>query len=286
MITILDGGMGQELVARSSVEPTPLWATQVMLNEPALVRAVHDDFFTAGAMMATTNTYATHHDRLIPAGLDDQFETLHRTACEVACAARDAAGGGGRVAGALGPLFGSYRNDPMPDDAVGRFEEICRIQAPFVDLFLIETASSIAQARTAVAGATGHGKPVWLSVSVNDLDGTLLRSGEPLEQVLNWTDGVDAVLVNCATPEAVTSALDVITGTDKAVGAYANGFTEIAPSFVAVDATVRALSVRHDLSPAAYAGFAEAWAKKGATIIGGCCEVGPAHIAEMVRRLT
>ncbi|MQX38523.1 homocysteine S-methyltransferase family protein [Roseospira navarrensis] len=286
MITILDGGMGQELVARSSTEPTPLWATQGMLDQPALVRAVHDDFFAAGAMVATTNTYATHHDRLIPVGLDDQFETLHRTACQVACAARDAAGGGGRVAGALGPLFGSYRNDPMPVDAVGRFDEICRLQAPFVDLFLIETASSIAQARTAVAGATGHGKPIWLSVSVDDGDGTLLRSGEPLEKVLNWTDGVDALLVNCATPEAVTVALDVIKGMDKAVGAYANGFTEIAPSFVAVDATVRSLSVRHDLTPAAYADFAEAWANKGATIIGGCCEVGPAHIAELVRRLT
>lgn len=174
----------------------------------------------------------------------------------------------------------------MPDDAVARFDEICRIQAPFVDLFLIETASSIAQACTAVAGATGHCKPIWLSVSVNDGDGTLLRSGEALEQVLNWTDGVDALLVNCTTPEAVSTALDVIKGTDKAVGAYANGFTEIAPSFVAVDATVRALSSRHDLSPAAYAAFAEAWAKKGATIIGGCCEVGPAHIAELVRRLT
>ena len=69
MITILDGGMGQELIARSDGEPTPLWATQVLMEEPNLVRSVHDEFFAAGAMVATTNSYAIHRDRLITAGL-------------------------------------------------------------------------------------------------------------------------------------------------------------------------------------------------------------------------
>ena len=106
MITILDGGMGQELIARSAAQPTPLWATKVLSDEPELVRAVHDGFFAAGAMVATTNSYAIHHERLIAAGLDDLFEPFHRAACEIACASRDAAGGG-RVAGAIGPVIGS-----------------------------------------------------------------------------------------------------------------------------------------------------------------------------------
>ena len=285
MITILDGGMGQELIARTSAQPTPLWATRVMLDEPELVRAVHDDFFAAGAHIATTNTYAIHHDRLIPAGIDDQFETLHRKACEIACASRDAAGGG-QIAGAIGPLIGSYRMDPLPENAVELFDEVCRIQASYVDMFLIETASSTEQVRAAVEGAKGHGKPVWLSISVDDYNGSQFRSGEPVEAVLDWADEVDALLVNCATPEAVTMAVDGIKETDKPFGAYANGFTEITTSFVQEGATVKELSARTDLTPAVYADFAERWAKMGATIIGGCCEVGPAHIAEMVKRLT
>lgn len=285
MITILDGGMGQELVARSRAEPTPLWATKVLLDEPELVRAVQDDFFAAGAVVATTNSYAIHHDRLIPANLDHLFEPLHRAACDIACAARDAAGGG-RVAGAIGPLIGSYQTGPLPHDAVARFSEICRIQAPYVDNFLIETVSALDHVRATLKGASGHGKPVWLSVSVDDYDGTKLRSGEALEDVMDCIDGADAVLVNCATPEAVTMAVDVIKGCGKPLGAYANGFTEIAQSFVRVGATVRELSARRDLTPDAYADFAETWAKMGATMIGGCCEVGPAHIAEIVRRLT
>ena len=284
MITLLDGGMGQELIARSTAEPTPLWSTKVMLDEPDLVRGVHDDFFAAGATVATTNSYAIHHDRLIAAGLDDQFEPLHRAACDIACAARDAAGGG-QIAGAIGPLIGSYRSGPLPEDAVERFAEICRIQADYVDHFLIETASALNQVKATLAGARGHGKPVWLSVSVDDEDGTILRSGEALETVLDHIDGADALLVNCSTPEAVSTALEVIKDCDKPFGAYANGFTKISQSFVQVGATVKELSARTDLTPAAYADFAEDWARLGATIIGGCCEVGPAHIAEIARRL-
>lgn len=284
MITILDGGMGQELIARSAAEPTPLWATKVMLDEPELVRTVHDDFFAAGAMVATTNTYAIHHDRLINAGLDGEFERLHRTACEIARASRDAAGRGS-VAGAIGPLVGSYQTGPLPQDAEERFAEICRIQAPLVDHFLIETVSALDHVRATLAGVTGHGKPVWLSVSVDDYDGTKLRSGEHLEGVMDCSEGADALLVNCATPEAVSMAMDVIKDCGKPFGAYANGFTEITQSFVQVGATVKELSARTDLTPEAYADFAEDWAAMGATIIGGCCEVGPAHIAEIVRRL-
>ena len=43
LITLLDGGMGQELVARSGDEPTPLWATRVMIDHPGLVKAVGDE---------------------------------------------------------------------------------------------------------------------------------------------------------------------------------------------------------------------------------------------------
>ena len=238
-----------------------------------------------GSVVATTNSYTIHHDRLITAGLDEQFEALHRAACEIACASREAAGGGS-VAGAIGPLIGSYQTGALPQDAVERFAESCRIQAPYVDHFLIETVSALDHVRATLAGASGHGKPVWLSVSVDDYDGTKMRSGEALELVLDIIDDADALLVNCATPEAVTMAVDVIKSCEKPFGAYANGFTEITQNFVQVGATVQELSTRTDLSPEIYADFAEEWAKMGATIIGGCCEVGPAHIAEIVRRLT
>jgi homocysteine S-methyltransferase len=105
--TLLDGGMGQELIARSTNPPTALWATQVLLESPELVKAVHDDYFKAGADIATTNTYAIHHDRLEPYNLDHKFVELHQQACWLAAQARDEHGTG-LVAGSLGPLGWSY----------------------------------------------------------------------------------------------------------------------------------------------------------------------------------
>jgi len=286
-ITLLDGGMGQELIARSGDDPTPLWATRVMLDHPGLVRDIHADYFAAGAGIATTNTYAIHHDRLARFGLDHLFHALHLRALAEAHEAR-AAHGTGRIAGSLGPLQASYRPDltePVAE-AAPKFAEIARLLAPHVDLILIETAASIEAAEGAVIGAQAAGKPVWLSVSVDDRDGSRLRSGEPvagLARLLHHP--IEALLANCSVPEAMAAALAAIKPLGKPIGAYANGFTHISGNFLQDAPTVRALTQRHDLTPERYADFALGWVGQGASIIGGCCEVGPAHIRHLHARL-
>lgn len=287
-ITLLDGGMGQELVNRSGDEPTNLWATRVMIDHPDLVRAVHDDYFAAGATIATTNTYAIHHDRLIRFGLDDRFSELHHAAIAAAVQAR-AAHGSGRVAGSIGPLVASYRDDVVlpVDEAAPKVAEIAQLLAPEVDFILLETLSTLAQAEGALKGAVTAGRPVWLSVSVHDRKGHLLRSGEPLEDLRPLVEAYQpaAVLANCSVPEAMGDALAVLGGFGRPYGAYANGFTHISDGFLEDAATVRELTHRHDLTPRKYADFAMGWVAQGASIVGGCCEVGPAHIAELARRL-
>ena len=116
-ITLLDGGMGQELVARSGDEPTPLWATRVMIDHPGLVKAIHADYFAAGATVATTNTYNILHDRLVGVGLDHYYHALHLRALMEAHEAR-AEAGRGLIAGSMGPLGESYRPDLTPAVAV------------------------------------------------------------------------------------------------------------------------------------------------------------------------
>lgn len=287
-ITLLDGGMGQELVARSGDAPTPLWATRVMLDHPHLVRQIHDDYFAAGATIATTNTYAIHHDRLVRFGLDDQFAALHLAAVKAAVDAR-MAHGSGRIAGSIGPLVATYRDDVVlpVDEAAPKIAEIAALLAPQVDMILLETLSTVAQAEGALKGAVTAGKPVWLSVSVHDRKGDQLRSGESLTELARLIDtyAPAAVLANCSVPEAMGDALAVLKTFGRPFGAYANGFTHISDGFLEDSPTVAALTHRHDLTPAKYADFAMGWVDQGATIVGGCCEVGPAHIAELARRL-
>ncbi len=282
-ITLLDGGMGQELVHRSSDAPTALWSTRVMLDNPGLVAQVHRDFTEAGATIATTNTYAIHRDRLEDTGLLDRFRDLHAMAL-----AEARTSGAGRIAGAIGPLKASYRPDLHPDAATAApiYAEIAQMIGPSCDLIICETVVSLAHAEGVLRGAAVAGKPVWLALSVMDTDGTRLRSGEALADVLPLARAAAAaVLINCSAPEAIPAGLDILRDSGLPYGAYANGFVQITEGFLGDKPTVDALTKRHDFTPEAYADHALGWVAQGATIIGGCCEVSPAHIAEIARRL-
>jgi S-methylmethionine-dependent homocysteine/selenocysteine methylase len=288
MITLLDGGMGQELLARSGDAPTPLWSTQVMMDHPGLVAAVHADYFAAGAGVATTNTYAIHRDRLDRAGVGDRFAALHDQALSEAGEAR-AQAGRGRIAGSLGPLVASYRPETHPpkSQAVPLYAEIAALMKGRVDLILCETVASYAHADAILDGAAAAGVPVWLSVTVDDHDGSLLRSGEPVAGLAGVADGrAAALLANCSAPEAMARAVDALLLSGLPVGAYANGFTMITKDFLKDAPTVDALQARPEMTPALYAQFALGWVRQGATIVGGCCETTPAHIAETARVLT
>lgn len=284
-ITILDGGMGQELLARSKRAPTGLWSVQFLLDDPDLVRDVHRLYFEAGADIATTNTYSVLPDRLAHQGIEEKLDALSILACTLACEARDAHGSG-NVAGSLGPIGFSYQPDKAPpaEQAAEAYAPLARRHAEYVDFHLLETMSSVDQARGGLMGASVTGKPVWLAVSVDDADGSKLRSGEPVTDILPLIAEFKAaaVLINCSAPEAVSRAVPLLAG-DIPVGAYANGFVSIAESFSEIGATVDQLEVRRDLDPDAYLEFSKTWVASGATIVGGCCEVGPDHIRAMAQ---
>ncbi|WP_050604956.1 homocysteine S-methyltransferase family protein [Ruegeria sp. 6PALISEP08] len=286
-ITLLDGSIGQELVKRSGDAPTALWSTRVMIDRPELVREVHAEYFRRGATIATTNTYAVHRSRLRFENIEDQLETLINIALSQAQAACE--GTKNRVAGSLGPLLASYRPDlqPDPSEADEKFGELVSLMADKVDLFLIETVSSVLEAEGALRGTTGSEKPVWLALSVNDDEGSFLRSGEPLADIATLVEeySPDAVLINCSRPEAIPAALDILSGMSLPFGAYANGFTHISDGFLEDAPTVDTLEQRHDLGPDAYADHVMRWVDQGATIVGGCCEIGPDHIETLANRL-
>ena len=295
-VTILDGGMGQELLKRSGQPATPLWSTQVMIDRPGLVGEVHAAYADAGAMVATTNSYAIHRDRLrggasnhyagvgveLP-DMQDQFEALHMAALKEA----DVVRGRCQIAGSIGPLGTSYRPDLHPgfDEARALYAEVVHLQAPHVDMLLFETIASLEAARACLAAGRQSDRPVWLAFTVDDEDGSLLRSGEPMVEAARIGAEADAVLANCSAPEAMPRALDALAGAGVPMGAYANAFAMITKDFIKGGTTASDLQNREDMVPKVYADHAMRWVDQGATIIGGCCETGPAHIAEIAKRV-
>ncbi len=287
-VTLTDGGMGQELMRRSLRPPSPLWSADTMLRDASLVRDVHREFIDSGARVITLNTYSATPERLEPNGLRDQFENLHRVAVK---AARDAVAlserSDVRIAGCLPPLVASYRPDVSPPygRALESYRRIVALQAPHVDLFLCETMASIEEAKAAATAAKESGKPVWLALTVSDERPGFLRSGEALGDALQALAPLDveATMLNCSQPEAITLSWAELAEAGGVIGAYANGFTSIAG--LAPGGTVEHLVARRDLDPRQYADHAMNWVRQGATIVGGCCEVGPAHIAHLHERL-
>ena len=289
VITLLDGGMGQELLKRSSKDITPLWSTQVMIDEPDIVRDVHIDYIFAGARVITLNAYTMTPERLARDGQIEDFKKLQVAAINAAISAREAAGiPEVKIAGCLPPLVASYHAEVTPkyEAMLKSYSKIVAIQAPHVDVFLCETMSSIAEAKAALVAAKESGLPVWVSLTIEDNDQGLLRSGEALSDAVSMLDefGADAKLLNCSKPEAILASWSKMKSDQGLTGAYGNGFTSV--DSLKPGGTVKSMQSRTDLGPAAYAEFAMEWVTNGAGLIGGCCEVGPAHIAELSKRLT
>ena len=287
-VILLDGGMGQELLRRSGDVPHPMWSTQVMIDHPDVVLGLHADYILAGADVITLNAYTITPERLARDGDEGEFSRLQKVAIDIAHEARSKAGVDSvRIAGCLPPLVGSYRPDQAPEASVmlATYRQIVAAQKNHVDLFLCETMSSIEEAMTAATAALESGLPVWVSMSVKDDDQRQLRSGEQLSDAITRlkTLPLQATLLNCSKPEAITAAWDDLSNSTGLIGAYANGFTSI--SALDPGGTVDALSARHDLSPENYAKLVMQWVERGADIVGGCCEVGPDHIAKIAQQL-
>ena len=280
-IRLLDGSIGQELVKRLGGPLSTMWASDVVIEKPELVFELHKEYFDAGASIATTTTYSALQDRLDYEKSTCDIDQIWTSAINAAVTARDE-NGYGCVAGSIGPLVGSYLPNlcPPPADAEIAYGPIVEALAPEVDIFLIETMSSVNQAIGALRAVEKARIPVWIALTVDDFDGTKLRSGEDLkeiEPILNRYT-VQAVLINCARPEAVSDGVRIIKQFGLPFGAYANGFTSIKDEFKKIGSTVATLEKRKDLTDQKYVELVMEWIDTGATIVGGCCEIGPSAI--------
>lgn len=288
---LLDGGNGQEIISRSKIPDTDnLWSTKVMLHEPDLVQSVHQSYIDVGCDVITTNSYAAGQVRLETGGVLDQFEAINTLSGVIANKARDASGKDVLIAGSLPPYYGSYRPDLVPelDVLVPQYEAQAKILAPYVDFFLCETMSITRESVAAVMGASELGKPIFMSWTLKDDLSLRLRSGETLSdavQVINDMGvDVDAMLLNCSYPESISAAMGELRSlTTLPIGGYGNGFSHIPEDWENFDGVH--LEKRRDLSPGRYGDQVQKWIKDGATIVGGCCEVGPDHMGHIARIL-
>lgn len=287
-ITLLDGGMGRELLRLGAPFRQPEWSALSLMEAPALVKKAHESFAAAGCDILTTSNYA-----VVPFHLgENRFFTSGADLTAVAgqIAHEVAAKWGAKVAGSLPPIFGSYRPDLfIPEQAPEILNIIVEALSPYVDFWLAETTSSVAEAQ-AVAEVLGKDeRPLWISFTLEDEqelreDAPRLRSGQKVKFAVHSAIelGASAILFNCSRPEVMSRAIDTaihelrIAKISLPVGVYANAFpTQQGDTLANSDLH----DIRQDLNPQSYLDFVDRWCRRGVTIIGGCCGIGPEHIA-------
>lgn len=289
-ITLLDGGMGRELLRMGAPFRQPEWSALSLMEAPDLVRKAHESFAAAGSDVLTTSNYA-----VVPFHIGEKrfsTEGAKLTALSGQLARQAASTFGCKVAGSIPPLFGSYRPDLfIPERAPALLKIIIDALSPHVDLWLAETTSSIEEAQAVAEALSGDDRPIWISFTL--LDGAELQEKTPRlrsnQKVLSAVNsaiefGVSAILFNCSQPEVMSTAIDTAIHelkrlkVDLPIGVYANAFPAI-PKDAQANSSIQ--EVRQELDPAGYLDFVDTWCRLGATIIGGCCGIGPEHIATL-----
>lgn len=282
-ITVLDGGMGDEISARLEGAAKGLWSAKALVEKPDLVVDIHKEFIEAGARIIITNTYSTIPAYLGKAGMAHRYIELTRLGGELAQRAVAESGEAVQIAGSLPPLSESYRPDLVPpaDEALPVYKNLVEALHDFVDLYFCETMSTAEEAVTASMQALkyGGGKPVYVSWTLNETPGTGLRSGESIKTAVDALSDLDVAgfMFNCTFPEAIEVALHELRPlTDKRLGCYPNRTSRI-PSDWTLDNDV-ILATRAAIDKQYFVAMSQCCIDAGATIVGGCCSIGPAYI--------
>ena len=292
-IRILDGGMGQELLARGMEHNSSLWSANAILNKKyhKLVLDTHKDFIKAGAQIIVTTTFKTRKKRLKENNIEDKFEYLNKKAGEIALKAKEEFSNV-FVAGGLPPQNLTYESDDRDEnEIIKNFNEQAKVLNPYVDFFYFDVWSSIKEVKCGINAIKEFKKPYLVGIHISE--GTTLPSGEKISDLKNVINGqVLGVMLSCVSPENFEANLDQLKDLNVPFGFKLNGFMTTRPkegyttSFLKYKKGVnpnKFLGQRKDLTPEKMAEFVRKFKEAGATILGGCCETRPAHIQEMAK---
>lgn len=277
----IDGGLGTLLESRGLDLSGGLWSARVLEEHPDQVRAAHESFFHAGADLAISGSYQVSYEGFEKVGLDrEATDRILRLSVSLAREARDAANPGALVAASVGP-YGAmladgseYRGDyglSVAELRAWHRPRLDVLSSAGADVLAFETVPCLAEVEALVASVAGTGRPAWLAITAHL---GRLRSGESMEDAFTLTRGVDeivAVGINCSHPIEVAGAIDAARATtDVPIVVYPNGGEE------------------WDTKNHTWIGEAgfptelvRSWVDAGASIVGGCCRVGPEQTREI-----
>ena len=259
---ILDGATGTELMARGMPlgVSTELW----VLEHPEALLELQRAYVQAGSQILLAPTFGANRVGLGRWGGFHQVAEVNRRLVELT---RQAAEGKCLVAGDLAPLGLSLPpfGDSGFEELVAVYtEQAAALEAAGVDLFVVETMTTMAEARAAVLACKSvSDKPVWVTFTCDDEGRTPSGTDVLAAMIVMQGMGAAAFGLNCTAPAVVAQQLERLTP-------YAS-----LPLIAKPNAGLPGAYC----TPAELAAQVPAYARAGARIFGGCCGAGPEHLA-------
>ena len=288
---VLDGGMGQELLARGMEPNGTLWSANALLQEKyhQLLLDTHIDFIKAGAEVIVTTTFTTRKVRLKDNNVEDKFEYLNHKAGEIAQKAKKLYPNV-LVAGGLPPQYLTYEADTRKDEEIREnFSSQAQILNSYVDFFYFDVLSSVKEFQIAIDCIKDFNKPYLIGAHISE--GTSLPSGEKISKIITDIkhEKLLGIILSCISPENYGLNLNEIKNLGIPFGFKLNAFvkTNPKPNYTGAYKNSKTgnpnefLGQRKDLTPDKMAIFVKKFKDAGATILGGCCETKPTHIKKM-----
>jgi len=288
---ILDGGMGQELLARGMKPNGTLWSANAILNSDyhKLLEDTHKDFVKAGAEVIVTTTFTTRRRRLRDNNIEDKFEYLNKKAGEIAANVKKEFPNI-KIAGGLPPQDLTYEEDKRSEkEIIKDFNEQAKLLDEYIDFYYFDVWSSIKEFKCGIEAIKEFKKPYLVGIHISE--GTKLPSGEKISEIKNiLDDNLLGVMLSCVSPENYELNLEELKKLDFPFGFKLNGFKTTKPKngYTANYLKTKGnpnefLGHRLDLTPEKIQEIAKKFKEHGATIIGGCCETRPSHIEAMAK---
>jgi methionine synthase I (cobalamin-dependent) len=284
---ILDGGTGTDIQRRGAPMSGDTWCAEVNLTHPEIVLAVHQDYIARGADIITANTFASSALSFNHYGRDDDLLKIDTAA--VAIAQKAATGKPVAVAGSVSTMRPvapgtdrTLKEREWPEAEARRLfkRKVENLAAAGVDLLMMEMMRDVDYSVYATETAIATGLPVWVGISVErGKDGKLVgfgREDQLLDDLAKRLAATGPAVMNIMHTSAndTDEALDILSRYWKGpIGVYPECGYFKSPDWQFVDV----------ITPEDLVGKSHAWKKKGASIFGGCCGIGPDHIDALAK---
>ena len=287
---ILDGGMGQVLLAKGLKAKGSLWSATALIEKKyhQLIVDAHLDFIKSGADVIVTNNFSARRTRMIQNKVEEHFNYANEKAGELALKAKEISKKNVLIAGSLPGQNDTYVLDQRDKKIIEKgFHDQAKLIKPFIDFFYLDVLCGSKECKLALNVVEKMNLPVLVGLHVKK--NGKLPSNENISEVVekcknkNWL----GIILACVSPEIIEKTIDEVKQLDIPFGYKANLWKTEEPVPVHKFASpsdeigtnpAKVMGTREDYTDVMFLEFSKKMISKGATILGGCCETKPSHI--------